>query len=514
MVSSGPFSCPFCEFVASDSYAITLHVEEHVEDSPFVARAESPDPLAVALQEEENRLAAAPSKHPKRSPSSKTIPVSKADDNASLALALQLQGEEQARGTRVRDQRTVPDDEEFPYVECPECSEFIVLTDFNDHVDLHAASHVATEIDPSETVAGSTKNTGPKRLSMRDQGLPSVSFERSKTSAVDQPSGDVIARSIGGFLRAPSTKTPSTSSVSKGNRTGRLGRRELGPHAYEEMMPSWLYEQLRTAGRTRVRKIGSDGRLHTEWASAENEVGGLVPVLSRLSMLTKSMKVVYCCHPSVHHVSKMKREGGFCGYRNVQMMYSYMQSALVDGRRRFGDTVPGVLQLQDMIERAWDQGIHPNGRTETGGVKGTRKWIGTPEALTILEYLQVAVDVRQFNTAPTSTACTQLLDWVEGYFQHSNCFNPGMKTQQTQLSPIYLQQPGHSLTVVGLERHTSGARSLLVFDPSFAPPNTMRNLAERQNNKLVSTKSAEAMMKIYRRDISQLAKHDSYEALV
>ncbi len=32
-----------------------------------------------------------------------------------------------------------------------------------------------------------------------------------------------------------------------------------------------------------------------------------------------------------------------------------------------------------MIESAWDKGINDTGRIETGGIRGTRKYIGTPE---------------------------------------------------------------------------------------------------------------------------------------
>lgn len=32
-----------------------------------------------------------------------------------------------------------------------------------------------------------------------------------------------------------------------------------------------------------------------------------------------------------------------------------------------------------MIEHAWDLGYNDSGREETGGIKGSRKYIGTPE---------------------------------------------------------------------------------------------------------------------------------------
>lgn len=64
------------------------------------------------------------------------------------------------------------------------------------------------------------------------------------------------------------------------------------------------------------------------------------------------------------------------------MLYSYLMST--EKRLNiFGNRVPTVFQIQDLIEEAWDKGYNPNGRIETGGIKGTRKHIGTPEVVTI-----------------------------------------------------------------------------------------------------------------------------------
>lgn len=40
---------------------------------------------------------------------------------------------------------------------------------------------------------------------------------------------------------------------------------------------------------------------------------------------------------------------------------------------------PSVQELQDIIERAWDMGFNSHGRIATGGIRGTRKHIGTSE---------------------------------------------------------------------------------------------------------------------------------------
>ena len=81
----------------------------------------------------------------------------------------------------------------------------------------------------------------------------------------------------------------------------------------------------------------------------------------------------------MQHVTKQKRDGPFCGYRNIQMLVSYMQGAKATGHDMFSERLPGILDLQDLIEAAWDGGICENSKYETGGIRGTRKWIGTPE---------------------------------------------------------------------------------------------------------------------------------------
>ena len=81
--------------------------------------------------------------------------------------------------------------------------------------------------------------------------------------------------------------------------------------------------------------------------------------------------------------------GGFCGYRNIQMLTSNIISAQREGSNHFGRTFPSIFQIQDLIENAWDMGINAQGRAETGGVKGTRKYIGTPEVHNPLDLYEV-----------------------------------------------------------------------------------------------------------------------------
>lgn len=61
------------------------------------------------------------------------------------------------------------------------------------------------------------------------------------------------------------------------------------------------------------------------------------------------------------------------------MLISYIIDSESTGFQLFGDSFPTILQIQDLVEAAWDAGFNSQGRSETGGIKGTRKYIGTPE---------------------------------------------------------------------------------------------------------------------------------------
>jgi hypothetical protein len=123
--------------------------------------------------------------------------------------------------------------------------------------------------------------------------------------------------------------------------------------------------------------------------SIANETPGLVPVLCRLSDLDPYVERAFYCSPKVRHVAKMPKEGGFCGYRNIQMLVSYICGAQASGHEHFAGKIPPILKLQDLIEQAWDMGYNSAGRIETGGIRLTRKYIGTPEAQALFLSLSI-----------------------------------------------------------------------------------------------------------------------------
>ena len=144
-------------------------------------------------------------------------------------------------------------------------------------------------------------------------------------------------------------------------------------------MPDWLRNELEVGAKVKtINQITSDGRL-LRTDSIANEIQGIIPVIAQLCEQDPAVSRAYLCHSEVTHVVKLAKEGGFCGYRNIQMIISYIRDARSEGYRHFQGRLPSIIQIQDMIECAWDRGFNSLGRIETGGIRGTRKYIGTPE---------------------------------------------------------------------------------------------------------------------------------------
>lgn len=146
-------------------------------------------------------------------------------------------------------------------------------------------------------------------------------------------------------------------------------------------MPSWLRKLLENGSTiTKFKKILSNGHLVTD-ETVENETRGEIPVLVRLCRQDDSVQRAFFCDHRVRHVFKLSGEGGFCGYRNIQMLISYLKDTGNPAGDRFPERLPSIFELQDLIENAWALGFNSSGKAETGGIKGTRKYIGTPEVL-------------------------------------------------------------------------------------------------------------------------------------
>lgn len=133
-------------------------------------------------------------------------------------------------------------------------------------------------------------------------------------------------------------------------------------------MPDWLYRLL------------EDEEKH----NLEQAPSGISDILLKLLEQDGEIETAYLCHPAVRYVGKVKVGGkdegnDFCGYHNIQMLVSYVNAAETPGFGKFAGVVPSIWEIQGIIEEAWDQGFNESGRVQTGGIRGTRKHIGTPE---------------------------------------------------------------------------------------------------------------------------------------
>lgn len=102
-----------------------------------------------------------------------------------------------------------------------------------------------------------------------------------------------------------------------------------------------------------------------------------------------------------------------------------------------------------------------------------------------------------------------LLAAIERYFAQASV-SDGSNVYKTLLPPIYLQQPGHSLTIVGFERRRDGSCNLMVFDPMYSTSPAMHKLVGRKSIKTARPEVLHA----YRRGARQLKKHASFEVLM
>jgi hypothetical protein len=88
-----------------------------------------------------------------------------------------------------------------------------------------------------------------------------------------------------------------------------LQKSDLGPHANEKQMPSWLVKVLESDGEiTTMNRLAENGKLKTVKVCV-NQAAGILPVLRQLLDQDPYTNYAYLCHPSVRHVSKLKKEG-------------------------------------------------------------------------------------------------------------------------------------------------------------------------------------------------------------
>jgi len=111
-----------------------------------------------------------------------------------------------------------------------------------------------------------------------------------------------------------------------------------------------------------------------------------------------------------------------------------------------------------------------------------------------------------------------LIDTVVSYFQGytpdvSELAGTFQRVNRTLAPPIYLQRPGHSLTIVGVEFQTNGIANLVVLDPQFNTTPLVRNLLEHPSRSLHGNPDPE-LMDVYRLPMEKLQPYNEFEVLM
>jgi hypothetical protein len=134
-------------------------------------------------------------------------------------------------------------------------------------------------------------------------------------------------------------------------------------------------------------------------------------------------------------------------------------------------------------------------------------------------------DAEGFRSPKEGVSEALLFASVQQYFENAS-FDAKGKVRCTDLPPIYFQHQGHSMTIVGLERRTSGALELLVFDPMFHGPTGIKLLVEllgrgssaangspKENKKNLAYRNPDRALKMYRRGHKYLKRYHEFEML-
>ncbi|KAK3831861.1 MAG: peptidase family C78-domain-containing protein [Linnemannia gamsii] len=223
-------------------------------------------------------------------------------------------------------------------------------------------------------------------------------------------------------------------------------------------------------------------------------VSGLIDktrMLLETSLAQGVTQQAFLADPSVIFFQSDKTDRGWgCGYRNIQMVLSYVvgQTEPTATTSTTSATavynVPIIPDLQRQLEYAWTNGFDAQGAEQLGHkVKDTKKWIGTTEAWSVLSSLGIRCSILDFHmpSGPNGTH-PAMFAAVYNYFcspdwsplsapssiqvddlQHQNGNN--CRIVQTAKPPLYMQHQGHSRTIVGIEILEDRGMNLLVFDP-------------------------------------------------
>ncbi|KAF0895378.1 hypothetical protein E2562_012408 [Oryza meyeriana var. granulata] len=275
---------------------------------------------------------------------------------------------------------------------------------------------------------------------------------------------------------------------------------------------------IRAQIRSNVHEI-QGGIMNLLRACLESEAGSLTSIISG----------------HVDHYQSLSSEdkGWGCGWRNIQMLSSYLLKQRPEAREAlFGGAgfVPDIPSLQRWLEIAWDNNFDTLGSSHFHNkVYGAKKWIGTTECAALLRSFGLRARVVDFdstessdlpskngkhvpkqvrgpmdkfvikNVTPRSTSselCREdaenmrgqqvLVDWIWNYFasKRSDKLDNSRRVFVSDKTPLYFQHQGHSRTIVGIQKQNGQCGNqerfaLLILDPGHGTSDLERALRSK-----------------------------------
>lgn len=215
----------------------------------------------------------------------------------------------------------------------------------------------------------------------------------------------------------------------------------------------------------------------------------------------------YLCSATTDQLSTGFMDLGWgCGYRNCQMLMSFLEQEIQDGEPLI-KKVLDISGIQFLIEKAWKEGFDSLGAAQLEHhVFKTRKWIGTTEVYTLFAYLGIRSTIIDFHQPGPEKLHKDMFDWIQYYFTTNTTATTTTTSSSVYITnkpPLYLQHQGHSRTVIGIELLKSGKRNLIMFDPG----RRMLRLSSR-------IKYNSSLSRPFRVDDKTIAKNKQYSLLV
>ncbi|XP_033116097.1 zinc finger-containing ubiquitin peptidase 1-like, partial [Anneissia japonica] len=150
-----------------------------------------------------------------------------------------------------------------------------------------------------------------------------------------------------------------------------------------QMTVSDYYDQMQSVKISMTCGI-DDGRARTR--------GLITKLYQYYSKGVAGVPVVRLCSETSHYGSSPGDRGWGCGYKNIQMLLAAMcndpkfKNSVFNG----STNMPSISKIQQLIEKAWEEGYDEQGREQLGGkIYNTRKWIGATEVMAFFTSLKV-----------------------------------------------------------------------------------------------------------------------------